>query len=172
MLKPARRLSAFTMRNCCAIARAGNLANLVVFLLSTLLDGIHDFVERAADAILVVDDDPFVREVLARVLERRGWRCVRARDADDAERVFGDGREFVAAVTDLEMPGGDGVALAARLRARRPDLPIVLASGADLTRVPASAGFAALVGKEQGPAGIADAVERAIAERWCGERAH
>ncbi len=81
-------------------------------------------------AALVVDDEPLVRRATQMTLGRAGYEVHLAGSADEAEAVADahDGR-FDVAVLDLRMPGRDGVQLATALRARWPNLRIVLYSG-------------------------------------------
>jgi two-component system response regulator HydG len=75
--------------------------------------------------ILVVDDDLQLCELLAVDLPRHGIACETARSAPSAlERLEHD--DFDVVLTDLNMPGFDGVALCARLSLLRPDIPVVV----------------------------------------------
>ena len=83
----------------------------------------------ARGTVLLVEDDPLVRLVAERVLRRAGWKV---RAAESAEAALAHLDRYGAPdllVTDVEMPGLDGVALARRARADWPGLPVVLASG-------------------------------------------
>jgi CheY-like chemotaxis protein len=86
---------------------------------------------RATDrVVLVVDDEPAVRDWVARVLERAGIPGVLAADGREALRLVVDGRVRPAVLlTDIEMPGMTGVELAARLLAARPGLRVVMMTG-------------------------------------------
>ncbi|MFM1804269.1 MAG: hypothetical protein RL136_1148 [Planctomycetota bacterium] len=84
-----------------------------------------------ADAsILVVDDEPAVREICTKMLASLGAKVHSAEDGRQAlellERIDWS---VDAVVTDLHMPGMDGRILARRIRAAAPNLPIVLSSG-------------------------------------------
>jgi two-component system cell cycle sensor histidine kinase/response regulator CckA len=79
--------------------------------------------------ILLVDDEDPVRRAMARALARAGFRVVPAADAEDALTQVQAGLRPDAVVTDMMMPGMDGAALARALRASRPELPVILASG-------------------------------------------
>jgi CheY-like chemotaxis protein len=76
-------------------------------------------------AILVVDDDDVLGQVLSRVLERPGVTVCRARTVDEALQVARLCRPRLA-LLDLCLPDGDGVQLARRLRTERPDLALIL----------------------------------------------
>jgi DNA-binding NtrC family response regulator len=75
--------------------------------------------------IMVVDDEPGVRGVLSTILERAGYRVHTAGDADEALRVF-QSVEVDAVITDVRMPGRDGVALLEEIQGRRADVPVLL----------------------------------------------
>jgi len=76
--------------------------------------------------ILIVDDDPEMLVYLETVLESRGHDVFSATSVDDALGVL-DAADAV--ITDLVMPGRDGLALGWEIRRRHPDLPIVFATG-------------------------------------------
>ena len=73
--------------------------------------------------ILTVDDDRAVRFALGEVLTERGHRVVEAAGAAEA---LGKLEGVDAVVTDLAMPGGDGLSLLRGVRERDPELPVVL----------------------------------------------
>lgn len=77
--------------------------------------------------VLVVDDDPAMREMIVCMLETAGFDAESAADADEALFALRD-REFALVVSDVYMPGRDGFALARALPWVRPGTPIVLMS--------------------------------------------
>jgi len=79
--------------------------------------------------VLVVDDEVLVLESTAAMLEELGYETVQAESGEAALSVLGSRADIVAVVTDHAMPGMTGTALAARLRAERPNLPVILATG-------------------------------------------
>ncbi|WP_280418946.1 response regulator transcription factor [Nocardia carnea] len=80
--------------------------------------------------ILVADDDPVVREVVRRYLERDGRTVVETGDGRAAHAVLartGTPDDVELAVLDVMMPEPSGIDLCRAVRAgRRPDLPIIL----------------------------------------------
>ncbi|MHC4472009.1 MAG: sigma-54-dependent transcriptional regulator, partial [Planctomycetota bacterium] len=75
--------------------------------------------------VLVVDDEPKIRQLLQRLLEREGYRVSTAGDGAAAlEEILRERPALV--ITDLKMPGMDGVELLKRARSIDPDLPVVL----------------------------------------------
>ena len=80
--------------------------------------------------ILLVDDDRAVRFIATRTLEEAGYLVVETGDGVEALTYFlADPDRFDALVTDIVMPRIPGTLLAARVRAARPSLPILLMSG-------------------------------------------
>ena len=78
--------------------------------------------------ILVVEDDQGVREFLAVVLQRAGYRVLVAADGEQALTMIEDGTINLM-VSDVVMHGIGGKELAARVRRLRPDTAILLMSG-------------------------------------------
>lgn len=84
----------------------------------------------AAVTVLVVEDDPFLRLLIADALRDAGTRVVEAACADEALTVLAADIPVDAVLTDVRMPGTmDGVALAGRLALDYPWLPVFVASG-------------------------------------------
>ncbi|MFN8630784.1 MAG: response regulator transcription factor [Chloroflexota bacterium] len=80
--------------------------------------------------ILFVDDEDLVRSGVVRGLQRLGHRVIEAARPQEALDLAEETLAGVdALVTDVLMPGVDGGTLAARLRERRPDLPVLFVSG-------------------------------------------
>lgn len=78
--------------------------------------------------ILVVDDDPGLREVLVETLREAGYQVASAGDAGRALELLAD-EPLDAVVSDIRMPGLSGLDLLRAVRARDPDLPVVLVTG-------------------------------------------
>jgi DNA-binding response OmpR family regulator len=80
----------------------------------------------AVRTALVVDDSAVVRKVVASRLTQLGLAVIE----DESAKAYA---EVDLAVLDLELPDGDGVEIALRLRAKKPDLPIAFfSSGSEL----------------------------------------
>ena len=78
--------------------------------------------------ILVVDDEAGYRELLAKILTKVGYRVITAADGNEALTLL-ENSHFNLIISDVFMPNLNGYALAARIRAKQPDMPIVLISG-------------------------------------------
>ncbi|MDE2007922.1 MAG: response regulator [Rhodospirillales bacterium] len=87
-----------------------------------------DTVTRTA-TILVVDDDPEVREIVAEILEDYGHRVLPADGGAEALRILEDRPEIELVITDVRMPDISGLELAARARRAREGLKVILISG-------------------------------------------
>jgi DNA-binding response OmpR family regulator len=85
--------------------------------------------------VLVVDDEPIVREVVVRYLEREGYRTLEAGDGDSArDAIETAGADLV--VLDVMLPGTDGLELCRWIRSRS-DLPVIMltARGEEADRI-------------------------------------
>ncbi len=80
--------------------------------------------------VLLVDDDDEVREVTAGILEDVGYTVATAPDGAVALGVLErEGRKIGLVIADYAMPGMTGLELLTAIRRRRPDLPMLLATG-------------------------------------------
>jgi CheY-like chemotaxis protein len=84
---------------------------------------------NSAQAILVVDDDPGFRELVAEVLSDEGYHPLTAAPADALDLATRE--PFALALLDARMPGIDGPSLCRRLRAWPPtrDVPVIFVTG-------------------------------------------
>lgn len=88
------------------------------------------------DHILVVDDDPFVREMLAEVLASSGYAALTAESgADVLEKYSADPSSIRLIISDMNMPGMSGLELIQRLRADRAEVPVIILTGNDEIQV-------------------------------------
>lgn len=85
---------------------------------------------EAEKKILVVDDEPGMREFLGAFLRAHDLPVVTAACAEDALKVWETDPDSISAVvTDIVMPGMNGKALSEKLRETRPGLRIIFMSG-------------------------------------------
>ena len=86
--------------------------------------------EPPRETILLVEDEPAVRQLFAQALVRAGYRVHEARNGQEALKVFdqhGDSVDLL--LTDMRMPFMGGAELASQLRARRGTLKLLCISG-------------------------------------------
>jgi two-component system cell cycle sensor histidine kinase/response regulator CckA len=79
--------------------------------------------------ILVVDDEPLVREVATVTLEGEGFVVLTARDAREARDLIDSRDEIAAVVLDLGLPDLPAEEILRTIRSQRPRLPVILSSG-------------------------------------------
>jgi GAF domain-containing protein/CheY-like chemotaxis protein/tetratricopeptide (TPR) repeat protein len=102
----------------------------------------------AGKVLLVVDDNATNRRVLALQATKWGMQVRATESPQEALRWLDGGDAFDLAIIDMHMPEMDGVALAQRIRERRPDLPRVLWSSLGRREAGDDEGlFAAFLGK-------------------------
>ncbi len=86
-------------------------------------------VSPLAETVLVVDDDPMVRDVEAQILRLHGYTVFEADSAAEALRMAGEPVPIHLLITDLSMPEIDGLELTRRFRTMRPETPMLMVSG-------------------------------------------
>ena len=83
--------------------------------------------------VLLVEDEQLIAELFAETLAEDGHEVSIAADGREALDLFAEaeaiGRPYDLVVTDVRMPRMDGVTLTRRLRATRPELPVIVVSG-------------------------------------------
>jgi two-component system nitrogen regulation response regulator NtrX len=113
--------------------------------------------------ILVVDDEPSVLLEIASSL-KRGYEVLTAPKAEEAERILAH-EPVDLLLTDLRLPGKDGIALLEAVRTSNPDLPVVMMSGHGSIEEAVQAirlGASDFVEKPFGPDRLHLTVERAL----------
>jgi len=89
-----------------------------------------------AKTILLVEDDEAVRELTSCILQQNDFLVVEAKDAESAFRLVADrGLAADLLVSDIRLPGMNGLQLLETLRSRHPYLKAVFASGLSLAEV-------------------------------------
>ncbi|MBI3930309.1 MAG: response regulator [Armatimonadetes bacterium] len=81
-----------------------------------------------ADRILVVEDDPQMREVLVTTLEDEGYRLQGVGSATEALELAHDGK-FELFITDVRLPGMDGLDYLLEMRSRQPSMRAIVITG-------------------------------------------
>lgn len=79
--------------------------------------------------VLMAEDERLAAEVIEEGLVEAGFEVLAANDGQEAIDIADNGAGFDLLLTDLKMPRLDGKGLIAALRARRPDLPVVVMTG-------------------------------------------
>ena len=112
-------------------------------------------------AVLLVEDEPLLGELMTEALIDQGFEVHAAPDAGDALRHLLSGADVDVLFTDIDLGGGmDGAALAQLARQMRPKLPVVYTSGRRSAREIATVPGAAFLPK---PYSL-DAVRKTLAQ--------
>ena len=77
------------------------------------------------EQIWIVDDDSSIRWVMEKALTRAGLDCRAFESADDVLTALSS-EEPMVVVSDIRMPGMDGIQLLAQIRTQQPDLPVII----------------------------------------------
>lgn len=78
---------------------------------------------------VLVDDDPELRQAMAHVLEAMGISCIQASSGAEAIDILDQVGEIPLLISDVSMPGIDGLHLLREARRRYPDMAVVMLSG-------------------------------------------
>jgi DNA-binding response OmpR family regulator len=79
--------------------------------------------------LLVVDDDPMVRDVETQILRQQGYAVLEAEGAAEALRLACKASAIHLLITDFSMPDVDGLELTRRFRSVYPAVPVLMVSG-------------------------------------------
>ena len=79
--------------------------------------------------VLLVEDDPEVRNVFKEALRMKGYEVVECSSAEEAWELLERGERFDLVVTDVLMPGMDGIELLKRIKTRFPGMGVVVITG-------------------------------------------
>lgn len=87
-------------------------------------------VSQREETVLLVEDETAVRNLVSEILVRRGFRVLEAKDGEEGLAIFtAEGDRIHLILSDVLMPKMGGVAMARRIQAMRPEVPIVFMSG-------------------------------------------
>ena len=109
--------------------------------------------------ILVLEDSLIVRKLLASLLKARGYEVI---ECDSVSGAMGQTGNIDLAILDYQLPDGNGLEIAERLRSRRPGIPMFLltARGSHVPRAVAKkAGIREYMEKPVEPDAILNAVD-------------
>ncbi|MGZ4358819.1 MAG: HD domain-containing phosphohydrolase [Gaiellaceae bacterium] len=82
--------------------------------------------------VLIVDDEPQVRELIGEMLDRHGYACEGAADVREAQALLAaDPLRFQLVLCDMNMPGENGLALVRHVLTTYPGIAALMVTGAD-----------------------------------------
>ncbi|HTE45363.1 MAG TPA: PAS domain-containing protein [Gemmatimonadaceae bacterium] len=130
------------------------------------LDGKNASATKRSETVLLVEDDPSVREIAKRILVREGYHVLEASDGRAALTLSAShSGKIDAVITDAVMPGMTGAAVLNEIRAERPNCKAILMSGYtddEMTRRGISASDVAFVQKPFTPEDFARQVRHVL----------
>ena len=129
--------------------------------------------EAPVRRVLVVDDEPAIRELLSMICAYEGWDVRTAEAGGPALRAVQEQPPDVV-LLDMMLPDLDGLAVLRAIHASLPALPVIMVSARDSTEDRAAllaAGAAGYVTKPFGVAALTAEVRRAFAARSAGTAA-
>jgi CheY-like chemotaxis protein len=94
--------------------------------------------ENSANSVLLVDDDPSMRELLSSRLEEEGFKARQAEDGIDGLVKLREGLPEVI-ISDIQMPRMSGIEFVSVVRLRFPSIPVIVLSGSTPVELPAEA---------------------------------
>jgi CheY-like chemotaxis protein len=119
----------------------------------------------ANQTVLVVDDEPIVRDFARSALELAGFGVVTANDGAEALKALQAGPDISIVVLDLTMPVMSGEQALPLIRSARPEVPVILSSGfseAEVSRRFSAAGIAGVLQKPYKVSAIVGLVTMAL----------
>jgi excisionase family DNA binding protein len=120
--------------------------------------------ERSGPAVLVVDDDPRVREYVRVNMELEGYTVLEAGSADEGMSVL-DGQQPQLILLDVMMPGVDGWEMLQRIQERHGSIPVIMFSGKVDAKAAADAaqrGATGFIGKPFDPQALIDRAKQIL----------
>jgi len=97
-------------------------------LIENALRGQAETAEQPLRRVMIVDDDDTFRKSLSDMLSAHDYITLAVSSAEEALREL-QYDDIDAVVSDIKMPGMDGIALTKEVKQRHPDLPVVLITG-------------------------------------------
>ncbi len=139
---------------------------------NTIYSGVESqrWTQIAPPTILLVEDEPAVRQVTREALEMGGYRVLEADGPAAAEQIASDGTtEIDLLLTDVVMPGKNGPELARQVCESRPDLVTLFMTGyaeSEVLRLATQGSTQKHIQKPFTVSGLLSRVADALAARW------
>ena len=79
--------------------------------------------------ILIIEDEEQIRILIQKVLNRYSFETILASDGDEAMEFIRGDIEIAAVISDIQLPGTNGMDVLVHLRREKPELPVILMTG-------------------------------------------
>ena len=130
---------------------------------------IYESMKNKLGSILVIDDDADLLGALDKVLDRGGFEVVAQSNGKDVmDWLSHNDKWFDAVITDLQMPGVDGMQLMTAIKTRFPGVPVIMITGmgdADHYAAAIRAGASAFLPKPFRATDVVDILRRVMAKQ-------
>lgn len=93
-----------------------------------LLTKVQHVLEHGMKAILIVDENPLIRGLLKKIVEREGYKTMEAETAEEALEIF-DTNQIGLVISDAEMSGMNGLELLGKIREKDENVPVFIVTG-------------------------------------------
>jgi CheY-like chemotaxis protein len=95
-----------------------------------VIDLVAELPSKSPTVVLIVEDDPLLRMLVAELVEEAGFVVIEAGNAEEAITLLESRPDIALLFTDIDMPGGmNGLKLAHAVRDRWPSIKILVVSG-------------------------------------------
>ena len=123
--------------------------------------------QHAAKTVVLVDDEDLVRRLVSRLLEKEGYRVLEVSTAEDGLAILSNGEWVDLLLTDVTLPGMNGVELGRRALEERHDLRLICMSGSGEEEIVSdllarAVGKAAFLGNPFSPGELIEAVNNML----------
>ncbi len=93
-----------------------------------LIEKVSNAIANSHGAVLIVDDEEFLLDLLKRTLDRAGYKVIPANSAEQALQIL-ETHKVSVIISDITMPGISGFDLLATVKEKKPHLPVLLMTG-------------------------------------------
>lgn len=87
-------------------------------------------IEQQAARILLVDDEQPILDLISRIINKQKWTCNTAKNADEAIQLLTE-KEFFLMISDINMPGKNGIELLRYCQKNHKDLAVIMVTAID-----------------------------------------
>jgi two-component system, cell cycle sensor histidine kinase and response regulator CckA len=107
----------------------GHGTTFTIYLPAQPGEGAQSVSPRAQEVVVLVEDEPLIRRMASRALVQHGFIVIAAESGEEGQRVMKAHPEARVLLSDVMLPGLDGIALADWAKAEKPHLKVLLMSG-------------------------------------------
>lgn len=93
-----------------------------------LLEKVKKVLKQGTDSVLIVDDEKLIQNLLSRAVEREGLKAITASSGEEALDLL-DKYKVKLVISDISMPGMNGLELLVKIKEKYPTLPVLLITG-------------------------------------------